>query len=99
MMMIMRSNNRAVLDLIKLEPPSSLCTQVLPTVHLEEAHEVRKRSAEQELRIKLYYDESVYRLTKQQYNLIHETVLPSAVTYWGQALRVRKTENRIRLNR
>merc|ERR1719410_1380794 len=73
--------------------------QVLPTVHLEEAHEVRKRSAEQELRIKLYYDESVYRLTKQQYNLIHETVLPSAVTYWGQALRVRKTENRIRLNR
>lgn len=60
---------------------------------------MRKRSAEQELRIKLYYDESVYRLTKQQYNLIHETVLPSAVTYWGQALRVRKTENRIRLNR
>ena len=60
---------------------------------------MRKRSAEQELRIKLYYDESVYRLTKQQYNLIHETVLPSAVTYWGQALRVRKTENRIRLSR
>ena len=60
---------------------------------------MRKRSAEQELRIKLYYDESVYRLTKQQYNLIHETVLPSAVTYWGQALRVRKTENKIRLNR
>ena len=39
------------------------------------------------------------RLNKQQYNLIHESVLPSAVSYWGQALRVRRTENKIRLNR
>ena len=39
------------------------------------------------------------RLTKQQYNLIHESVLPSAVSYWGEALRVRRTENKIRLNR
>jgi len=73
--------------------------EVLPTIHLEEAHEVRKRSIDENLRIKLYYDESVYRLTKQQYNLIHETVLPNAVSYWGRALRVRRTENRIRLNR
>ena len=75
--------------------------QVLPSIHLADPddHHVHKRSVDQPLRIKLYYDESVYRLTKQQYNLIHETVLPSAVTYWGQALRVRKTENRIRLNR
>ena len=61
-------------------------------------HEVKRRSVDQNLRIKLYYDESVYRLTKEQYNLIHQTVLPSAVSYWGQALRVRKTENKIRLN-
>ena len=27
------------------------------------------------------------------------TVLPNAVTYWSKALRVRKTESRIRLNR
>ena len=46
------------------------------------------------------YTVHVYsRLTKQQYNLIHESVLPSAVSYWGQALRVRRTENKIRLNR
>ena len=62
-------------------------------------HEVKRRSVDQNLRIKLYYDESVYRPTKEQYNLIHQTVLPSAVSYWGQALRVRKTENKIRLNR
>ena len=84
----------------------NICTndvQVLPTISLEETdqavHEVKRRSVDQNLRIKLYYDESVYRLTKEQYNLIHQTVLPSAVSYWGQALRVRKTENRIRLNR
>ena len=47
----------------------------------------------------MYYDESVYRLTKEQYNLIHQLVLPKAVKYWGQALRVRRTENKIRLNR
>jgi len=73
--------------------------EVLPSIHLDEPHEVRKRSIDENLRIKLYYDESVYRLTKQQYNLIHETVLPNAVEYWGKALRVRRTENRIRLNR
>ena len=73
--------------------------QILPTISLEESHEVRRRSIDQNLRIKLYYDESVYRLNKEQFNLIHQTVLPSAVSYWGQALRVRKTENKIRLNR
>ena len=30
-------------------------------VHLEEHHVVRKRSIDQNLRIKLYYDESVYK--------------------------------------
>ena len=39
--------------------------QVLPTIHLEEPHEVRKRSVDQNLRIKLYYDESVYRCCHQ----------------------------------
>ena len=73
--------------------------QILLTISLEESHVVRRRSIDQNLRIKLYYDESVYRLNKEQFNLIHQTVLPSAVSYWGQALRVRKTENKIRLNR
>ena len=35
--------------------------QVLPSIHLEAPHEIRKRSLDQQLRIKLYYDESVYR--------------------------------------
>ena len=38
--------------------------QVLPAIHLEdpsEVHVIKKRSLDQQLRIKLYYDESVYR--------------------------------------
>ena len=86
-----------ITPLVSLIP--TFCLQILPTISLEESHEVRRRSIDQNLRIKLYYDESVYRLNKEQFNLIHQTVLPSAVSYWGQALRVRKTENKIRLNR
>merc|ERR1719361_2921870 len=68
-------------------------------VHLEDHHVVRKRSIDQNLRIKLYYDESVYKLTKKQFALINDTVLPEAVNYWSKALRVRRTENIIRLSR
>lgn len=68
-------------------------------VHLEEHHVLRKRSIDQNLRIKLYYDDSVYKLTTKQFNLINDTVLPEAVNYWSKALRVRKTEKRIRLSR
>ncbi|KAG7161238.1 Leishmanolysin-like peptidase-like, partial [Homarus americanus] len=68
-------------------------------VHLEAEHVVRKRSVDQPLRISLYYDESVYGLSREKYDLIHENVMPSAVTYWQQALMVRRTESVIRLNR
>ncbi|XP_040565883.1 leishmanolysin-like peptidase [Lepeophtheirus salmonis] len=68
-------------------------------VHLEDHHSLRKRSLDQNLRIKLYYDGSVYKLAKEQFELINNTVLPQAVAYWSKALRVRKTENKIRLNR
>lgn len=75
--------------------------QVLPAIFLEDntTTHVHKRSVSEDLRIVLYYDESVYRLEKEQYSLIHETVLPSAVSYWGKALRVKRSENIIRLNR
>ncbi|CAL4093643.1 unnamed protein product, partial [Meganyctiphanes norvegica] len=72
---------------------------VITGVHLEPAHVVKKRSVDQPLRIKLYYDDSVYRLPEEKFNLIFEDVMPTAVNYWQQALMVRKTENTIRLNR
>ena len=37
---------------------------MLPAIHLEDpsdVHVIKKRSLDQQLRIKLYYDESVYR--------------------------------------
>ena len=43
---------------------SNISSQVLPAIHLEnpsEVHVIKKRSLDQQLRIKLYYDESVYR--------------------------------------
>ncbi|EDW42760.1 GM23864 [Drosophila sechellia] len=64
-------------------------------------HSVRRRSvaAEQPLRILLVYDESVYRLEEEKFNLINDTVLPEAVQFWEQALMVRETKGVIRLNR
>ena len=43
---------------------SIISSQVLPAIHLEDpadVHVIKKRSLDQQLRIKLYYDESVYR--------------------------------------
>ena len=49
----------------KVEKVNSIIhLQVLPAIHLEEpsdVHVIKKRSLDQQLRIKLYYDESVYR--------------------------------------
>ncbi|XP_050546786.1 leishmanolysin-like peptidase [Daktulosphaira vitifoliae] len=73
--------------------------EVIHGVHIEPVHIMRKRSVDQPLRILLYYDESVYRLTEEKFQLINNTILPEAVRFWEQALMVRKTENVIRLNR
>ncbi|KAL7730250.1 hypothetical protein ACLKA6_016516 [Drosophila palustris] len=61
----------------------------------------RRRSvaADQPLRILLVYDDSVYRLEEEKFNLINDTVLPEAVQFWEQALMVRETKGVIRLNR
>ncbi|CAG9855098.1 unnamed protein product [Phyllotreta striolata] len=62
-------------------------------------HVLRKRSADQSLRILLYYDQSVYRLDQKRFELINNTILPEAVNFWEKALFVRRTENVIRLTR
>ena len=48
---------------------------MLPAIHLEnplETHVIKKRSLDQQLRIKLYYDESVYR-----FNIIFDIIAES----------------------
>lgn len=72
---------------------------VIHGVHLESGHKIRKRSIDSPLRILLYYDESVYRLDSEKFDLINNTILPEAVTFWEQALMVRETKATIRLNR
>ncbi|XP_043668427.1 leishmanolysin-like peptidase isoform X3 [Vespula pensylvanica] len=73
--------------------------EVIHGVHIEPAHEVKKRSISQPLRILLSYDESVFRLDDEKLDLINNTILPEAVHFWERALMVRETKNTIRLNR
>ncbi|PBC31857.1 Leishmanolysin peptidase [Apis cerana cerana] len=82
----------------KLERDTSLLG-VIHGVHIEPAHEVRKRSISQPVRILLSYDESVYRLDDEKLDLINNTILPEAVHFWERALMVRETKSTIRLSR
>ncbi|XP_039281797.1 leishmanolysin-like peptidase isoform X2 [Nilaparvata lugens] len=73
--------------------------EVLHGVQLEPHHVIMKRNADQPLRMLLYYDDSMYRLDQEKFQLINDTVLPEAVRFWEQALFVRRTEKVIRLSR
>ncbi|CAK9806829.1 Leishmanolysin-like peptidase [Anthophora quadrimaculata] len=73
--------------------------EVIHGVHIEPAHEVKKRSINQPVRILLSYDESVYRLDDEKLDLINNTILPEAVHFWERALMVRETKSTIRLSR
>lgn len=44
-------------------------------VHIEPAHIIKKRSISQPLRILLSYDESVYRLDADKFELINVSIL------------------------
>ncbi|KAG8200700.1 hypothetical protein JTE90_022316 [Oedothorax gibbosus] len=68
-------------------------------VHLEPPHIVRKRSISQPLRIKVFYDKSVYRLPVEKFQVINQTILPQALEYWQRTLLVRPMGVPIRLNR
>lgn len=72
---------------------------VLNPVHLEPSSHVRKRSISQPLRIKVFYDASVYRLPVEKFVIINDTILPEALAYWERTLMVRPTLVPIRLNR
>ncbi|CAB3258253.1 unnamed protein product [Arctia plantaginis] len=73
--------------------------KVIRGVHIEAAHIVKRRSIDQPLRISIVYDHSVYRLEEEKFDMINNTILPEAVKFWEQALKVRKTGGPIRLNR
>lgn len=82
-----------------------ICNHVHPKQHevlhtrIDPVHVLKKRSADQSIRILLYYDQSVYRLDDEKFYLINNTILPEAVTFWEKVLFVRRTENVIRLSR
>lgn len=82
-----------------------ICQHAYPKHHevlhafVEPHHVIKKRSIDKSLRILLFYDQSVYRLDENRFKLINNTILPEAVSFWEQALSVRKADNVIRLTR
>ncbi|XP_045456221.1 leishmanolysin-like peptidase [Melitaea cinxia] len=84
----------------ELEAKRAMLPQdVIRGVHIEPPHIVKKRSIDQPLRISIFYDHSVYRLEEEKLDMINNTILPEAVRFWEEALKVRKTGGPIRLNR
>lgn len=83
----------------------AICDHRFPKHHevlhayLEPHRKVKRRAADQSLRILLYYDQSVYRLDEERFKLINNTILPEAVNFWEKALFVRRPGNVIRLTR
>ncbi|XP_055699747.1 leishmanolysin-like peptidase isoform X1 [Phlebotomus papatasi] len=73
--------------------------EVIHGAHIEPAHIIRKRSLDQPLRMTITYDESVYRLDEDKFELVNTIILPEAVHFWEKALMVRETKQVIRLNR
>lgn len=51
------------------------------------------------LRIQLHFDKSIQNLTQEVQNFVNTTLLPEAVGYWENALRVRPMKTPIRLRR
>lgn len=72
---------------------------VLNPVHLEPSSHVRKRSISEPLRIKVFYDKSIFRLPPEKFTIINDKILPEALVYWEKTLMVRPMLVPIRLNR
>jgi len=68
-------------------------------VMLEERSGRQKRAAEQKMRIKVLYHESVDELPRQKRNIVKRIVVPDAVEYWEDILQVVNPVQSIRLNR
>ncbi|XP_059146566.1 leishmanolysin-like peptidase [Physella acuta] len=71
---------------------------VFYNVRLEPHHEIKKRSADQPLRIKPYYDTSIEALHNVHQDVVKE-IVQKAVEFWESALRVRPSRVPIRLRR
>lgn len=62
------------MNIINLLSFSCVSLQVIHGVHIEPEHIIKKRSISQPLRILLSYDESVYRLDEDKFELINVSV-------------------------
>jgi len=74
-------------------------TDVPHPVTLEKSFRRHKRAIEDHMRIKVYYHESVSDLSREKRNIIRRRVVPEAVAYWEDILKVVNPVERVRLNR
>src|SRR5207237_750278 len=65
----------------------------------ESNHKLTKRAADQNLRIRVHYDKSIYDLPAFKRDYINDTIIPKAIHYWESALLVRPLSVPIRLSR
>ncbi|XP_059085081.1 leishmanolysin-like peptidase [Tigriopus californicus] len=58
-----------------------------------------KRSPEHQMRIQVFYHKSVDELSKIQQEIVRAQIVPNAVSFWENALKVRRNVGAIHLNR
>ncbi|KAI0210291.1 Leishmanolysin-like peptidase [Lamellibrachia satsuma] len=74
--------------------------QVIHTYLGETPHVVKRRSIDQKMRIFVYYDPvSIPALPVAGRNLVRNVLIPEAVTYFGNTLKVRSSSVNVRLFR
>ncbi|XP_070535465.1 leishmanolysin-like peptidase isoform X2 [Ptychodera flava] len=67
--------------------------------YLDAHHSIRKRSADQNIRIFVWYENSVNSLDTEKRNLIKVSLIPEALNYFSTTFQVRPTGAPIRLTR
>ncbi|XP_077993930.1 leishmanolysin-like peptidase [Glandiceps talaboti] len=67
--------------------------------YIESHHSIRKRNADQDIRIYVWYESSVNALASEKTNLIKNELIPQALDYFSKTLKVKPTGSPIRLSR
>jgi len=90
----------------QLRDQEKICRHYFPlesdmphTVSLKESTGRQKRAAEDQMRIKVYYHDSISNLSREKRNIVKRRVVPDAVEYWKEILKVVNPVEKIRLNR
>ncbi|XP_077870396.1 leishmanolysin-like peptidase [Saccoglossus kowalevskii] len=91
-----RTNSCVIWRMVKV---AELGTLDVRHTYLEAHHVIKKRTADQSIRIYVWYDGSVNDLESPKRNLIKNELIPQAIDYFSNAFQVKPTGVPIRLSR